>query len=548
MTTENTNNDYVIGLDFGTDSVRAVVVDTANGDVIASATEMYERWGKGMYCDASHSRFRQHPLDHIEGLEKVLKKVTCECGSPESIRAISVDTTASTPCLTDRAGVPLSLKPEYSENPDAMFILWKDHTGQAESEEITSLCAKQGHNYASHSGNHYSAECYWSKVLHVIRKDEDLRRDAWSAMELCDWIPFMLTGNTDAGTLKSSHCAAGTKQMWAEEWGGFPPEEFFSSLDPDLGKIAGRLAKDNFDCGKPAGHLCKEWAERTGLSTDVLVGVGNVDSHSGGVGAGISHKTMILNIGTSAGYMAVMPIEKMGGRIVDGIFNQVNGSILPGMVGFEAGLSAFGDLYAWLRKLLAWPLKSLKDREEARQIEDRILYLLGEEAAALDIHEDSPVATDYFNGRRCPDPDSNLTGTIAGLTLGTSAPQLYYALAEATAFATKAILDHLQKGGIDIERFIAVGGISQKSPFVMQLLADVTGLEISISSDMGSCAMGSAIHAAVVAGIYLTVEEAQNHMVKPTSKTYFPDREKKQLLDSRYRKYLSLGKASASII
>ncbi len=543
----NDTKNYVIGLDFGTDSVRAMLVDTENGDVLASSVEMYERWGKGMYSDASKARFRQHPLDYIEGLEKVLKKVIGECGCPEAIRAISVDTTASTPCLTDRAGVPLSLKPEYSENPDAMFILWKDHTGQAESEEITNLCAGQEVNYASHSGNHYSAECYWSKVLHMIRGNEDLRKDAWSAMELCDWIPFLLTGNNDAEAVKASHCAAGTKQMWAEEWGGFPPESFFASLDPDLGKIAGRLAKGNYDCGKPAGHLCREWAEKVGLSTDVLVGAGNVDSHSGGVGAGIRHRTMILNIGTSAGYMAVMPVEKMGGRIIDGIFNQVDGSILPGMVGFEAGLSAFGDLYAWLRRLLAWPLKALKDPKEAEEIEDRLLYLLGEEAAKLAISEDTPLATDYFNGRRSPDPDSNLTGTIMGLTLGTSAPELYYALAEATAFATKAILDHLVKGGIDVERFIAVGGISQKSPFVMQLLADVTGLEIAISNSLGSCTMGSAIHASVVAGIYPTVEEAQNRMVKPTSRTYYPDSSKKQLLDSRYERYIRLGRAASEI-
>ncbi len=541
------HKNLVIGLDFGTDSVRAMLVDTATGDVLASAVEMYARWSEGRYCDISEVQFRQHPLDYIEGLEKVLKSVVSECDAPEAIRAISVDTTASTPCLTDRAGVPLSLKPEYAENPEAMFVLWKDHTGQAESEEITELCAKQPVNYASNSGNHYSAECYWSKVLNKIRRDDNLRRDAWSAIELCDWIPFILTGNNDAEAVKASHCAAGTKQMWDEKWGGFPSEEFFAALDPDLAKIAGRLAKENFDCGKPAGHLCREWAEKTGLSTDVLVGVGNVDSHSGGVGAGIRHKTMILNIGTSAGYMAVMPIEKMGGRVVDGIFNQVDGSILPGMFGFEAGLSAFGDLYAWLRRLLAWPLKAVKDRKEAEEIEDRLLFMLSEEAAKLPVRDEAPLATDYFNGRRSPDPDSSLTGSIMNLTLGTSAPELYYALAEATAFATKAILDHMVDRGIDVERFIAVGGISQKSPFVMQLLADTTGLEIAIAENSGSCALGSAIHAAVVAGIYPTVEEAQNHMVKPTTTVYRPDSSRKDILDRRYERYLRLGKAAAEI-
>ncbi len=537
----------VIGLDFGSDSVRAMVVDAATGEMLSSSVEMYSRWGKGMYSDAAKAQFRHHPLDYIEGLEKVLKTVVGECKKPENIRAISVDTTASTPCLADRNCTPLALKPEYSENPDAMFVLWKDHTGQAESEEIMALCAKQPVNYIAKSGNHYSAEAFWSKVLHLIRKSDDLRRDAWFAIELCDWIPVLLTGCNDASKVQASHCAAGIKQMWAEEWGGYPPVEFFEALDPDVAKISSRMSKVNHDCGKAAGHLSKEWAEKLGLSTDVLVGIGNVDSHSGGAGAGICNRTMVLNLGTSACYMAVVPPEEMGDRIIEGVFNQVDGSILSGMIGIEAGLSAFGDLYAWLRRLLAWPLKALKDPKEAEEIEDRILFMLGEEAAGLPLKDAAPLATDYFNGRRSPAPDSSLTGTIMGLTLGTSAPELYRALVEATAFATKAILDLLVDNGISIERVIAVGGISQKSSFVMQLLSDVTNLEIAVSSSKGSCTMGAAIHAAVVAGIYPTVKEAQAHMVEPILKTYYPDPSKKEILDKRYERYLKLGKAANEI-
>ncbi len=540
---------YVIGLDFGSDSVRAVLVDTANGDILSTSVDMYPRWGKGMYSDASKAQFRHHPSDYLESLEKVLKNVVAECDCPEAIKAISLDSTASTPCLADRTGTPLSLREEYSENPDAMFVLWKDHTGQAESEEITALCAKEPTNWAKFSGNHYSAECFWSKVLHLIRKNDDLRRDAWYAIELCDWIPAVLTGNKDGENVMASHCVAGIKHMWDKEWGGFPPESFFNALDPDLAVIASRLMQKNHYCNEAAGHLSEEWAERIGLSTSVLVGVGNVDSHSGATGAGIRHKTVIINMGTSAGCMAVMPIEGMGGRIVEGVFNQVDGSILPDMFGFESGLSAFGDLYAWLRRILAWPLRNMLDDEaKAAELEDRLLFKLGEEAAELPLRLDAPLATDYFNGRRSPNPDSGLTGAIMGLTLGTSAPELYHALVEATAFALRAIIDHLMNEGVDIEELIAVGGIPQKSPFVMQMIADVTGMEISVAANSNACAMGSAIHAAVVAGIHPTIEEAQAHMVKPTIKVYSPEPSKKQVLDARYERYLKLGEATAEIL
>ncbi len=540
---------YVIGMDFGSDSARAILAGTDSGEILATSVDMYSRWGKGMYSDASKAQFRHHPLDYLESLEKVLKNVIAECDSPEAIKAIALDSTASTPCLADRTGTPLSLKEEYAENPDAMFVLWKDHTGQAESEEITALCAKSTTNWAKFSGNHYSAECFWSKVLHLIRNNDDLRRDAWYAIELCDWIPAVLTGNKDGGNIKASHCVAGIKHMWDTEWGGFPPSSFFNALDPDLAVIASRLMQENHYCNEAAGNLSEEWAERLGLSTSVLVGVGNVDSHSGATGAGIRYKTMILNMGTSAGYMAVMPPEKMEGRIVEGVFNQVDGSILPGMFGFESGLSAFGDLYAWLRRLLAWPLKNMLDDEnKTAEIEEQLLFRLGEEAARLPLRLDAPVATDYFNGRRSPNPDSGLTGAIMGLTLGTSAPELYYALAEATAFATRAILEHLIDGGVEVEKLIAVGGIPQKSPFVMQMLADVTGKEISIAANANSCAMGSAIHAAVVAGIYPSIEDAQARMVKPTIKTYIPDPSKKPVFDARYERYIKLGAATVETL
>ena len=339
---------YVIGIDYGTDSVRALLADAESGEGIAVAVCNYSRWGRGLYCDTAKSQFRQHPLDYLEGLEQVLRQVIAQCPAPEAIRAIAVDTTASTPCLVDRTCTPLSLTVGYEENPDAMFVLWKDHTAQRESEEITALCARGEINYARRSGNHYSSECFWSKVLHLLRGSERLRRDAWAVVELCDWIPAVLTGCRAMEDLRSGLCVAGSKVMWAEEWGGYPPEEFFAGLDPVLLPILRRLPVRTYGCDTPAGTLSPEWAAKLGLSEQVVIGVGNVDCHSGAVGAGICHGTVVLNLGTSACYMAVMPPEKMGDRMVEGIFGQVDGSILPGMVGFEAGMSAFGDVYAWL--------------------------------------------------------------------------------------------------------------------------------------------------------------------------------------------------------
>lgn len=541
---------YVIGIDYGTDSVRALLADASTGREVAVAVSNYARWGRGLYCDSSRSQFRQHPSDYLEGLEQVLREVIAQCPAPEAIRAIAVDTTASTPCLVDRNCTPLALTAGYEEDPDAMFVLWKDHTAQRESEEITALCASGEVNYARRSGNHYSSECFWSKVLHLLRGSGRLQRDAWAVVELCDWIPAVLTGCREMENLRSGLCVAGSKEMWAREWGGYPPEEFFARLDPVLLPILRHLPAETYGCDTTAGRLSPEWAAKLGLSGDVVVGVGNIDCHSGAVGAGICHGTVVLNLGTSACYMAVMPPEKMGGRMIEGIFGQVDGSILPGMVGFEAGLSAFGDVYAWLKRLLCWPLREIllktdpgneQLRRVAAQTEDRVLTELAEAAAQLPLRPDAPLATDYLNGRRSPYPCNQLTGSVVGLNLSSTAPEIYYAFAEATVFATKAILDHLSGNGVDIERLVGIGGISQKSPFVMQLLADVTGMEIEVSDCGHSCALGAVVHAATVAGLYPSVGAAQQALCPPNSRVFRPDPAKAGVLALRYERYRALG-------
>lgn len=545
-------NICVIGVDYGTDSVRAVLADALTGEELASSVCNYPRWAQGLYCDPARSQFRQHPSDYVESLETVLGDLARRC--PEAVRrvrALSVDATSSTPCLVTEECTPLALLPHYAENPDAMFVLWKDHTANRESEEITALCARSEMNYARHSGNHYSSECFWAKALHLLRGSDALRSDAFALLELCDWIPALLTGGRAMKDLRLGHCAAGSKQMWAEEWGGYPPQEFFAALDPDLARIARNMNPRNYTCDTVAGTLTGEWASRLGLPEGVVVGVGNIDAHSGAVGAGVGYGTVVLNLGTSACYMAVMPAEKMGGRLIEGIFGQVDDSIVPGMVGFEAGLSAFGDVYAWFKRLLCYPLQEILSRTELvdaatrerliAETCDKLMDELTEAAAALPRRDDAPQASDWLNGRRNPYPDPSLTGSLLGLTLSTSAPELYYAFVEATAFATKAVIDHLEKNGVEIDRLVGIGGISQKSPFVMQMLADVMNREVIVAGCPQACAMGAVVYASVLAGCYASVSEAQEALCRFPTTSYLPDAAKHGTFLRRYARYTQLA-------
>lgn len=549
---------YVIGLDFGTDSVRALLVDTYTGKTLATSTKFYPRWAKGYYSDPSLSQFRQHPLDYLEALREALKEVlTSHPERKEFIRAISVDTTGSTPCLIDEYLQPLALKPEYENDPDAMFVLWKDHTAQAEAEAITAHCAKNTPNYAAYSGKHYSAEAFWAKVWHILRRNEKIRKDAFAAIDFCDWIPAVLTGCNNIRELKVGRCITGAKLLWAEEWGGYPPETFFAQLDPDLAKIAQRLSRQVQGCDKAVGHLSPEWAKDLGLPESILIGTGNIDSHSGAVGAGIMEGTMVLNLGTSACFMTVVSDERMQGRVIDGIFSQVKGSILPNMIGIEVGLSAFGDVYAWFKRILSWPLHTIQynsfseDKATLKKLtqetEDRIMLELNSAAQMLPLRPNAPIATDHLNGRRSPNPSATISGSLSGLTLSATPPEIYFALVEATAMATRRILEYLKENNVEINTLIGVGGISQKSPFVMQMLADVTGRTIEVSGCSQSCAFGSVIHAATVAGLYASVTEAQQALCAPTIRTYIPDPSKSAHFELRYSKYLALSEFSEQL-
>lgn len=539
---------YVIGLDYGTDSARGLLVDASTGEELASAVAAYGRWSRGLYCNAVQSRFRQHPLDYTEALDELLRELRRQ--APEAfaeVAAIAVDTTSSTPCLVDEHMRPLSLREEFADDPDAMFVLWKDHTAEREAAEINDLCRRSKTCYSMFSGNHYSSEGYWAKVIRLVRRNERLAREAYAAIEQCDFISAVLTGAGSMAEMRLGHCAAGSKAMWSERWGGYPPREFFERLEPRAVPLVEHLPPTNYTSDKIFGTISSEVAERYGLPKEVRVAVGMIDAHAGAIGAGIRPGRMALNLGTSACHMAVMKPEKLGDRVIADVFGQVDDSIIPSLVGFETGMSAFGDLYAWFRRLLMFPVDTILSKSETidpataealrRECEDKMLAELGRQAEAIELGDDSPFATDWVNGRRTPVPDQRLWGSIMGLTLSTGAPDIYLALVEATAFATKAIIDHLAANGVQIDELVAIGGISRKSPLTMQMLADVLGRRVDVSASTQACAMGAVILAVVVGGFYPTVEQAQQALCLPIERSYSPREERHALLMRRYEKY-----------
>ena len=544
---------YTIGLDYGSDSVRSLIVDVETGEEIASAVFNYPRWQQQMYCDANANRFRQHPKDYLEGLEYTIVEALKQApeGVAENVVGISVDTTGSTPVAVDEKGTPLSLTAGFEENPNAMFVLWKDHTAVKEADEINQLAKKWEIDFTRYEGGIYSSEWFWAKLLHVIREDAAVYRAAYSWVEHCDWIPAVLTGNANPKTLKRSRCAAGHKAMWHEAFGGLPSEEFLVALDPLLSGLKDRLFKETFTCDISAGTLTKEWAEKLGLSADVVVGVGAFDAHLGAVGAEIEPYYLSKVMGTSTCDMLIAPAEDVGENVVAGICGQVDGSIVPGMLGLEAGQSAFGDIYAWFKRVLEWPLKNVLEESDLldaatkekliQETSDNIIKKLSEAAAKIPIDESGVVALDWMNGRRTPDANQALKGAIAGLNLGSDAPRIFRALVEATAFGSRAINDRFIEQGVRIDGVIALGGVAKKSPLVMQIVADVLDMPIKVARSEQACALGSAMAAAVAAGVYSNTSEAQKKMGGGIETEYHPIPENVEKYKKLYEKYKKFG-------
>ncbi len=534
---------YVIGLDYGTDSVRALIADTADGREVSSAVFYYPRWKAGKYCNPGASMFRQHPLDYLEGLEASVKMALSQAPKEvaENVVGISVDTTGSTPVAVDKNGTPLALLSEFAENPHGMFILWKDHTANKEAEEINTLAHRWDTDFTKYVGGIYSSEWFWAKILRTLRVDEAVRNAAFSWVEHCDWVSAVLQGDTNPLTIRRSRCAAGHKAMWHEEFEGLPSEAFLTQLDPLLAGLRERLYRHTYTSDVPMGNISKNWAQRLGLPENVVVGVGAFDAHMGAVGAGIEPYSLVRVMGTSTCDMLIAPNEEVGNLLIRGICGQVDGSILPGMLGMEAGQSAFGDVYAWFQNLLAWPLHELLNSEAAEKLVQNIIPALSEKASVLPVTEHDAVALDWFNGRRTPDANHTLKAAIAGLNLGTDAPRIFKALVEATAFGAKRIVERFQSEGVPIRQVIGIGGVSKKSPFVMQTLANVLNMPIKIVQSEQACALGAAICAATAAGIYPTMAAAQAAMASGYDAEFQPQQDRVAVYKKLYRKYVILG-------
>ena len=489
----------------------------------------------------------------MEGLEHTIKHCLQQAGAnvAANLKAISVDTTGSSPVAVDESGTPLALLPAFENNPNAMFVLWKDHTATKEAQEINDHALKFETNYLQFVGGIYSSEWYWAKLLRILRADPAVKEAVYSWVEHCDWIPFLLSGGTDAKELKRGVCSAGHKALWSADFNGLPPDEFFATVDPLLKGFTDKLFKDTYTADQSVGNLSAEWAQRLGLTTDVVIGVGAFDAHMGAVGGQIEAYHLSKVMGTSTCDMLVAPMNEVEGKLIKGICGQVPGSVIPGMMGMEAGQSAFGDAYAWFKNVLVWPLKTLLpksaiiDGEMAEKLieeaTNHIIFELSKAAEQIVPDESNELALDWLNGRRTPDANQLLKGAISGLSLGTDAPKIFRAIAEATCFGAKAIVDRFNEQGVPVKGLIGIGGVAKKSPFIMQMMADVMDMPIRIHKSEQTCALGAAMFAATAAGIYDKVEDAMIAMGQGFDAEYLPNPERVGIYKKRYTRYQQFG-------
>lgn len=544
----------VIGVDFGSDSVRAVVVNTVSGRVLASATSMYPRWKEGKYQHPEKAVFRQHPLDYIESFTACVSEAVKLAGSEvaERIAGIGIDTTGSTPVAVNRAGIPLSLTDMFAENENAMFVLWKDHSAAREAEELTELFRTAGErNYLKYMGT-YSAEWYWAKILHIVRTDQAVRDAAYTWVEHCDWMVGLLTGNTHPETMYHSACAAGFKALWHSDWNGLPDKEVLRKADEYLEKVTERYGSAPRPATVCAGKILPEWAARLGVPDSTEISGSSFDAHAGAIGGGISENILVCTLGTSAVDMTVVKPDELRNinvKMLTRFGGLAEDSILPGYIGIETGQAAFGDIFAWFRRLLSWPLQRLEEemgsapqeREMWFWMEEHIFPILQREAECLEHTETLPVALDWINGRRYPDADDAARGVIADIGLGTNAPQVYWALVFSAVSGLNRIREGLEQSGIRFDKVKAVGGIPRKSSFIMQMMADLMGKPIEILNENQTCALGAAIYAAMGSGCCQDLNKTISNMSAKVEKCYYPNEDRHASLRRQYARYLALA-------
>jgi L-ribulokinase len=533
---------FSLGLDFGTNSVRALLVDVGNGREIATAIHNFKTGQAGIILDSHNPNLaRQNPGDYLTGLTAAVKDTLAKASradkefDPSRVIGIGIDTTGSTPIPVDADGTPLNFHKEFKKNPNAMAWLWKDHTGHAEAAEITALAAKEHPEYLAKCGGTYSSEWFFSKILHCLRADPNVFDAAASWVECSDYIPAVLTGETRPGKILRSRCAAGHKAMFNNNWGGLPAKDFLSKLHPKLGALRDRLYDKSYTADIAAGKLTSGWAKKLGLPESIPVAVGAFDAHLGAVGSGVAPGKFVKIIGTSTCDICVWPNDRPLADI-PGLCGIVDGSVLPGYFGLEAGQSAVGDIFNWFVEYIQ-PGGQAKGSHEA----------LTKKAAGLKPAQSGLLALDWNNGNRTILVDQRLTGLLLGQTLHTRPEEIYRALIEATAFGALTIIKRFEEYGIDTQEVINCGGIAEKNPLVMQIYADVIGKEMKVARSAQTCALGSAIAGAVAAGKdtggYGTFGQAQAAMCGIKKKTFKPDPKNHKIYQEIYPLYRKLHDA-----
>jgi L-ribulokinase len=535
---------YAIGLDFGTNSCRSLIVDLSDGNELASHVFPYPSGKDGILLDPKEPNLaRQNPQDYLDGIKETITHAISKAEKENSefdaanIIGIGIDTTGSSPMPVNTEGTPLCFLPEFKNNLNAMVWLWKDHTGHSEAAQITELSKRIRPEYLSKIGGTYSSEWFWSKVLHCYNTDPDVFNAAESFVEICDWIPAVLTGKTKPKKIKRSICAAGHKAMYNDNWGGLPDTEFLSSLSPALASIRDKLYEKAFPSDQLAGKLSNDWAKELGLKEEIAIAVGAFDAHMGAVGAGVKPGTLVKILGTSTCDIMVSPnSEKLSD--IPGVCGIVDGSVMPGYFGIEAGQSAVGDIFLWF-------LNNLVPGKYGKTIDEKFENL-SREAEKQKAGEHGLIALDWNNGNRTILVDVRLSGLLLGQTLHTEPHEIYRALIEATAFGALTIINRIEEYGVPVKEIVNCGGLASKNPFLMQVYADITGRPMKVSRSEQTPALGAAIFGAIAAGKEISgfsnIEEAQNKLTG-TKETFDPNSANNSIYKNLYTLYKQLHDA-----
>ena len=529
---------FALGIDFGTNSVRALVLNLTNGDEISSSVSNYKSGSNGILLAENNPLIaRQYPGDYLESMEIAVKAAIIQAVdqniSIENIVGIGVDTTGSTPIPVDENLIPLALKDEFKENLNAQAWLWKDHSSIEESKKITKLSAEIRPEYIAKCGGTYSSEWFFSKILHCYNVDRSVFDAAYTWLECSDYIPSALAGITDISDLKRNVCAAGHKAMFSNAWGGYPDKEFLTKLAPEFARLRETLSDRTFTVDEIAGALSAEWALKFGMKEGTPIAVGAMDAHVGAIGSGVGEGVLVKIIGTSTCDIMASPKEKELENI-PGVAGVVDGSVLPGYIGIEAGQSAVGDIFNWF-------VSNVLNKESDYH------NVLTEKAEKLKAGQSGLLALDWNNGNRNVLADFNLTGLILGQTLHTKDYEIYRALVEATAFGALMIIERMEEYGIKIDKLINCGGIAEKNSMVMQIYADIIGRPMEVAESGQTVALGAAIIGGFVAlkerEGFNSIEEIQSRICKVKEKKYSPDKSEHDIYTKIYTLYKNVHDA-----